>query len=232
MNPIWKEMKNFEDLKDGMIKFLEGKYKSNPWHLGRVDPETIPILQKLRKINKAGFVSIQGQPGDDTKDSDNTESYQRGFIEGFIEKKNFLKFIKALLKTGKVIVCVTRLDSEKLPIRLYGDYESLVEKGKNGECSINLTKEVFPNIEHSFLQEYLDCEERDMLYKESDGRVIRYYTNIWLNRKNNISRYLHRSNPKFMRYLQRYTYGLIIIRKEYGVKDLENIVLEALKKII
>ena len=102
MNAIWKEIKNFQELQDSMVKFLQGKYKSNPWHLDPVDLETIPILQKLRDINKAGFVTIDGQPGYNSKYTDGTESYQRGFIQGFIEKKNFVNFIRELLKSGKV----------------------------------------------------------------------------------------------------------------------------------
>jgi hypothetical protein len=230
MNPIWKEIKNFQELQECMVKFLEGKYKSNPWHLSPVDPETVPILQKLRKINKAGFVTIDGQPGNHTKDDDGTESYQRGFIQGFIEKKNFLKLTKALLKTGKVLIAIKRLDSEQLPYHIYGDYESLIQKSKDGRSRINLTKEIFPSEEHPFLHEYLDTEERGRLCIESNGRVIRYYTNFWLDTKNNISRNLSRLNPKLTTHLEKYTFGLYIIRKEYGKGDLEDIVLNALKK--
>ena len=226
---LWKNVKNFQELQECMVKFLEGKYRSTPWHLGQVDPETIGILQKLRKINKGGFVSIQGQPGNHSKDDDLTENYQRGFIEGFIPKKYYLRFIRELLKGGKVVIGMTRLDSEKLSPRMYGDYESLLEMSKNGECRINLTKEIFPNIDHPFLKEYLDVEERDDLYEEKDGDVVRYYTNFWLNRRRDMSGDL---KPKFIRYLERNMYGLIIIRKEYGKKDLEDIVLESLKKLI
>ena len=229
MNQIWKEIKNFQELQECMVKFLEGKYKSNPWHLNPVDPETVPILQKLRKINKAGFVTINGQPGDYTKDDDNTESYGRGFIQGFIEKKNFLKVTKALLKTGKVLIAIKRLDSENLPYRIYGDYESLIQKSKDGKSRINLTKEIFPSKEHHFLDNYLDQEERDALYIEPDGKVIRYYTNFWLDTKNNISRNLSTLNPKLTRHLEKYTFGLYIIRNEYGKTDLEEIVINALK---
>jgi transcription termination factor NusB len=63
-NEKYKDTGMFERFKMLMIMFLKGEIYSNPFHLGPVDPETIPLLKNLILINEAGFVTLEGQPGE------------------------------------------------------------------------------------------------------------------------------------------------------------------------
>lgn len=60
---IWKNVKNHQDLINTNVMFLQGKIDSTPTHMGKVDEETIPMLDTLVKINQLGFITTQSQPG-------------------------------------------------------------------------------------------------------------------------------------------------------------------------
>lgn len=114
---IWDSVRNFDQLKKAMVMFLKSLCTRNPWHLDTVDPETVPMLETLVKINQNGFVTIEGQPGTIKVASDYQE-LQRGYISGIILNKNVRKFVGKLLKTKQVVVYVEKLNSE---INLFGD---------------------------------------------------------------------------------------------------------------
>jgi hypothetical protein len=59
---VWKSITSYQDLVDVNVAFLNGKLSRTPYHSGPIDKETVPLLKKLIKINKMGFVSIEGQP--------------------------------------------------------------------------------------------------------------------------------------------------------------------------
>ena len=42
--------------------FLKGKIKKTPYHCAPVNSETIPLLADLIRVNRAGFISVCGQP--------------------------------------------------------------------------------------------------------------------------------------------------------------------------
>ena len=55
---IWNSVSNFSSL-----LYFEGKCTKNLWMVDVIADETIPIVESLIKINKKGFVTIEGQPG-------------------------------------------------------------------------------------------------------------------------------------------------------------------------
>jgi hypothetical protein len=63
-NKVFDGIKSYKDLIEANVAFLEGRVAGSPTHLGPVDQETIPLLKNLVKINKMGFITLQGQPSE------------------------------------------------------------------------------------------------------------------------------------------------------------------------
>jgi hypothetical protein len=64
---VYQNVSSFQDLQETNIAFLNGKIKRTPYHLAPIDKETIPLIDKLVKINKYGFLSTCGQPVEITR---------------------------------------------------------------------------------------------------------------------------------------------------------------------
>jgi len=231
MNPIWKQIKNFEDLKECMVGYLEGKYTRNPWCCAPIDEETIPMLSSLVKINKLGFVTVVSQPGMNTIYPDGYSEYQRGFMTGFILKEKSDWFIDSLLKIDGIVICKAVLASSEPP-KLYGNYKAIImnrpiKKYSDGTITrgtgrfINLTKELIPEGDNYY--------EKYHLVKEGD-KMIRYYTNKWLDYETNETTNLIGINDDLLNYLEKNTDQLCIIKKEYGNVCLDTIILENLSR--
>lgn len=241
MNPIWKEIKNFSELQECMVGYLTGKYTSNLWCCAPIDPETIPMLTSLVKINSLGFVTVVSQPGVTTIWPNGYAEYQRGFMTGFICKEKCEFFMDELLKIPGIIICKTILGSREPPV-LYGDYETVItercplEKDIDsgdiirgtGRC-INLTKELIPEADQWLTD--LDEYEKKRLMKDGD-KFIRYYTNKWVDYDCEETDSLIGVNDGLLNYLEENTYQLCVIRKSYGDADLDTIILNTLIKII
>ena len=119
---MWETAKDFKDLQNAMVEYLEGRCPNNPWMVDKIDDETIPILNSLVKINRYGFVTIQGQPGVNTTQESGSMVCQRAYMDGFILKKNSSRFINDLLKTKKSSSCKNQIRSysaEKWEIQKY-----------------------------------------------------------------------------------------------------------------
>jgi hypothetical protein len=96
----WNNVESFDAFGELMIAYLSGELFQNPWMVGPTDPETVPLLEKLRHINAQGFVTLQGQPGicDEYQE-------QHGYIMGFLDKQKFgvAVFAQVLFDLGCMI---------------------------------------------------------------------------------------------------------------------------------
>lgn len=117
---------SFKELIEYNLKFLNGNLSETFYHGGPVDPETVPLLGKLKSINSFGFFTMEGQPSlcDDPKFVSNTwtingkiqgnwwyKSEQKGYLAGFIEQSsNSKNLIKYLLQNDKVFINISRKD--------------------------------------------------------------------------------------------------------------------------
>jgi hypothetical protein len=115
----------FDDLIKYNLKFLNGELQETFYHSGPVDPETVPLLGKLKTINSFGFFSLEGQPSlcDKPKFVSKTwvnnagekqgnwwyKAEQKSYICGFIEEsdknENLLKY---LLNNDKIYINISR----------------------------------------------------------------------------------------------------------------------------
>lgn len=105
---VFNSIQSYKNLIDVNVAFLQGKVSKTPYLLAPVDTQTVPQLDHLIKINKAQFLSIEGQPAlKTTKFVSKTWQNQRGqqegnwwysmeqkpYISGFLPKKDLLSFI-------------------------------------------------------------------------------------------------------------------------------------------
>lgn len=95
MIPNYSKMKTFDELCNSNVEFLNGKYTETFYHLGPVDEETIPLLDDLRRINKLGFFSTEGQPAKlaDQESDEIQRSYLMGFFKNYKTTEEFIKYI-------------------------------------------------------------------------------------------------------------------------------------------
>lgn len=109
---IYENVLSFDDLKKTNVAFLCGKISRTPYHHMPICEETIPLVDKLVKVNEYGFFSMEGQPaiksGGILKmswfDSCGNlcsnwfyETHQKSFISGIMESHhvdNFISFLK------------------------------------------------------------------------------------------------------------------------------------------
>jgi hypothetical protein len=106
---VYEGVKTYKDLIATNVAFLQGKLPYTPYHGGPIDPETVPLMKSLVKINKAGFLSIEGQPSSHEvkfvehtwKDNEGKTAgnwwyanEQKSYICGFMPKEHLEKFIR------------------------------------------------------------------------------------------------------------------------------------------
>jgi hypothetical protein len=89
---IYKNINNVNDLILCNIAFLYGFIKSTPYHLTKINDETIPLVEKLIKINNCGFITINGQPA-----LKNNNLKQKSYLSCYIPKEyknDFISYLK------------------------------------------------------------------------------------------------------------------------------------------
>ena len=207
---LWNASETFQQLQKNMVLFLEGKCNENPWHLGQVDPETVPLLETLREINRRGFVTTEGQPGTiseqviaiDTSFGKPGEKYtevQRGYIAGFILNSRADSFVERLLRTQKVVVYREKLNA----INVYGLEGNMMVPGQN---NISLTE-------------------------ERGSRKVNYYSKLHLPDPPGQSLLsVISANKKLEKILKDNATVIYVIMKKQGDTSLDKIVLSCLPK--
>lgn len=207
---IWSDCKSFDDAIKNMVLFLKGKIPSNPWHLDKVDDETIPLLSKLRKINQKGFLTIEGQPGKNEpyEKSENKHiiAYQRGYLSGFLQNSKLKSFMNKLIKTEKVLIYTYQYST--CGIKGFSSEEEknrLFIEGNNFDVrKIPLTVEV----------DTMSLKHRD-------------YTNFKVYHTGAESD-ISAPPPNLEKILREQTTYIMVITKEFGDHSLEDLVLKAL----
>ena len=57
----WASAASLKDLGDRVVGWLNGGIQQTPGHVGPPDPETIPHVPVLTRVNRAGFVTDNSQ---------------------------------------------------------------------------------------------------------------------------------------------------------------------------
>lgn len=58
----WQSAKTYADLIRANCAFLRGELSSTPYHLGPIDPETVPLVSNLLALHSYGILTYCGQP--------------------------------------------------------------------------------------------------------------------------------------------------------------------------
>lgn len=212
---VWNACKTFSDAIKNMVLFLKGKIPSTPWHLDKVDDETIPLLSKLRKINQKGFLTFEGQPGKiesyEKPEVKHVIGYQKGYLSGFIQNSKLKSFMNKLLKTEKVLIYTYQ-------------YSTCGIKGFSSKEEKNRIM-----IERYFNEEYGIESRKIPLTVEVDTMLLssRDYTNFRLYDSHAESE-AELAPSNLEKILREQTTFVFVMTKEFGDSSLEDLVLKAL----
>ena len=94
-----QNIKTFDDYIQYNLEFLDGLHPFTPTHNGRIDPETIPLLNDIKKINKLGFLTTNSQNGIDVCegiDESRLDGSYTSFIVGLYPKKKLQELFDLL----------------------------------------------------------------------------------------------------------------------------------------
>jgi hypothetical protein len=94
------EPKSYDDICEVFLGYLEGKVKYLPWCEKSIDLETNMISEKLKKINKNGFLTINSQPKvNGAKSNDKVVGWggEGGYVRIIINEKGLSKSIHRIL---------------------------------------------------------------------------------------------------------------------------------------
>lgn len=115
---VWNRVISYGDLLNLNISYLTGRINNTPWHDCNICSETYTILPELIKINKLGLLTTDSQPGTciyggfSGHDHLRYDEEQRGYIECFVYKSIIDRLVRALLKTGEVIIILMNRDTK------------------------------------------------------------------------------------------------------------------------
>lgn len=111
--PFWKSVDTYKKLINNSVKFLKGKIGTTMFHQGPLDPETLKLVKILININKLGFVSTEGQPGDCEygKNGQISDVEYISYIAGLYPNNRRIKLGNALAKKGYIAAYTGKNDS-------------------------------------------------------------------------------------------------------------------------
>jgi hypothetical protein len=173
---------SFTDLIKYNLKFLNGQLKGTFYHDRPVNSETVPLLDKLKKINEFGFFTIEGQPSlcegptfisktwknakGETEGNWWVKTQQIGYLVGFIQKTpKTRELFDYLSETDKVYFGISSEDGKyvsNLPegIEYYNVTRESTSKSKSANWSKWKNSTKMPN-EHHFddydIEVFKDC---------------------------------------------------------------------------
>jgi hypothetical protein len=106
-NREWANASNPQEVGALMVRWLEGDLKECPTYGGRPDPETLDdpaLLAALKAANRAGFITIQSQPGFDGPVTTGGRRYrrwrQRAFVDLFCPRGSQRSLTAAMGRAG------------------------------------------------------------------------------------------------------------------------------------
>ena len=89
---IWGEPKNWRDVADVFVKYVEGKVESLPWSDAPISNETNVLRDNLIELNRKGLLTINSQPAVDGAKSSHP-AYGWGPRNGYVYQKAYLEVL-------------------------------------------------------------------------------------------------------------------------------------------
>jgi hypothetical protein len=92
-NNFFKCARTYEELLKLNVNFLQGRIFATPYHHGKIDEETVPLVTNLVALHKqAKMMTIEGQPGICNKGAWGV-SEQRPYLCAFVQKKTMMAIL-------------------------------------------------------------------------------------------------------------------------------------------
>jgi hypothetical protein len=130
----WAQASTLQDLADLTALWLEGRLNHHPNYGRRPDPETTLITPILSRLNRAGFLTSNSQPGDIRHGRYNAEWRQRAWVDGFTDPRSAGVLARAATKAG-LIAHVTAPGPEvpaKIPVTTWNKQAKTRVGGRRG----------------------------------------------------------------------------------------------------
>lgn len=124
---IWNRIKTFEDLIEVNSSFVEGKIYKSPYHGGPVTNDM--DVSNLSKINRLGFITIDGQPYSPISISELNggrgyiEQIQIPYLVGILLEKHFIKFVDFMKTQPHFYYIATKFTQSSDPLILRTNYD-------------------------------------------------------------------------------------------------------------
>ncbi|MBO0871821.1 MAG: hypothetical protein J2P19_00350 [Pseudonocardia sp.] len=88
---VWGEPTTLAGVGQVTARWLEGEVRTSMGYGAGPDPETVPLIPVLARLNRAGFVTINSQPGE-TGDG----YFQRAWVAGLADEATLARIIDAV----------------------------------------------------------------------------------------------------------------------------------------
>ncbi|KAJ1678295.1 methylenetetrahydrofolate reductase (NAD(P)H) met13 [Spiromyces aspiralis] len=144
---LWGSPRTRQDVTTSFIKYISGELRALPWSDEPMYPESQGIIDKLTRINEAGYWTLASQPAIDGIPSDDSVYgwgphggyvYQKAFVECFVSPAQFPTFLSRVQSTSpKVTYYVANNKGDFLT-------NSLETNGEKDSTTTALTWGVFP----------------------------------------------------------------------------------------
>ena len=179
------DINTVKELKRYIMDYIRG---------GKLNEESIPILNYLIDINKTSFISFDSQPYKNTI-NDGVEYIQRAYINGIYPKRKIGKLVKRL-PVG-IVLSETRLNKEKDELYLYGNKDKETPLVNKLEVCFQKDKpELYPMFKNGdkwirgYAGNVINPQSRDLLEnfnKELNNEIEKEYSlvQIWPENINN-----------------------------------------------
>jgi len=99
-----------------MLSYLKGDIELTPWHLAPLMPESKEILTSLEKLNQAGFVTYNSQPGEAYSITRNGR--QKAYVDGLVTSENAEHLVEHFSALGQYRI-FTKPNTDFSPNRPY-----------------------------------------------------------------------------------------------------------------
>lgn len=130
---LWASAVTLEDLAALTARWLEGDLRSQPGYQPNCgpDPETVSLIPTLARLNRAGFLTSNSQPGnDDTIGYDGAIWAQRAVVDGWVSPGLAGELAAAARDAGLIVVTNTAPRRFALPERSNSSIDVTTRNGQ------------------------------------------------------------------------------------------------------
>lgn len=111
----WRRAATLEEMGALVVRWLEGRDRVLPWHVGPPDPETAEIRGQLRVLNQRALVTTDSQPG-----LVNVRGMQRAWVRLLAYPDAARHLVMSAEGAGLIAICagVRQLPTDPVPITI------------------------------------------------------------------------------------------------------------------